>query len=56
MTCFLRTSADTVDMGKEFFLEYREKRAELGITAHALTPPSENARKHFLDGDDEATL
>lgn len=47
----LRTTADIPSLGEGFLDTYRQKRAALAITTHALTPQSPEGRKNMSDDE-----
>jgi sugar-specific transcriptional regulator TrmB len=50
----LRTTADVPNLTQEYLDKYRQKRAQLGITTHALTPDTSIGRQNQQQGVDEA--
>lgn len=50
----LRTAADSAssNLGREFFDNYRQNRADSGIDTYAITPMNEISYKHMLSGED----
>lgn len=51
----LRTTADstTGSLGKDFFDNYRQNRADADIDTYAITPMNEISHKHVKSGEDE---
>ena len=50
----LRTTADSasISLGEDFFDNYRQERANIGIDTYAITPMNEVSYKHLLSGED----
>lgn len=46
---FLRTPSEVKTLGDEYFSRYKQKRAQLGITTHAFTQDTPQARKYATD-------
>lgn len=46
---FMRTPSEVKHLGSNYFVQYRKKRAALGITAYAFTENTPSARRHALD-------
>lgn len=55
-TYLIRSVADSVVLGSDYFHDYRIKRAKLGIKTYALTPVTEHALKRSRSGEDEINL
>ncbi len=55
---YLIRSPDTSlpELGYDFIFDYREKRAQAGITTYALTPDSQEARHNYQSGEDARLL
>ena len=43
---FLRTPVEVKTMGEDFFIRYKKRRVELGITTYAFTQDTPGARRH----------
>ncbi|MGB4761850.1 MAG: helix-turn-helix domain-containing protein [Candidatus Saccharimonas sp.] len=50
---FIRTTTDIQTLPDDFFRKHQEERAALGITTHALTPPSPQAEVSIRSGRDD---
>jgi sugar-specific transcriptional regulator TrmB len=51
---FLRTPADDVDMGVDYFDTYRSARAAKGITTHTISPALTDSIARYVSGSDTA--
>lgn len=52
----LRTTADEIDLGRDYLDSYRIRRAAAGIHTYALTPDTEVARRYSSTGEDKKML
>lgn len=52
----IRSRADVPSLGEDFFIKYRQKRADQGIHTHALTPYTAEGIAHVKEGSDEKLL
>ncbi|HSX27682.1 MAG TPA: helix-turn-helix domain-containing protein [Patescibacteria group bacterium] len=46
---FLRTPAEVITLGADYFERYKKRRAALGIKTHAFTQESPSARRYAVD-------